>query len=282
MLNLTSLLVCLLSSLTTRDEFNLWPCVCEAAHQKFPTKMARPLFYSQKTQLTARQEANKEKEEFFRQLYSLNEVSDDEDTSDGEELRDISRKNRLSKPPPSSSFSIPPETSQERSQERGRPQSQPPTITPLIHRTTSAPVSSVSIVKETPLLRGRSSLLRSVFTTPTPGVPSTETSKIEATPAERPQPERSASTPNIGSVIMTNSMGIASMLNKKPIVNKKRKRRSNEVKLVPEGERILANMTFFYVPNDEVAPLRRSRIEKALEYGAKRTPGVSASLGGAY
>lgn len=239
-------------------------------------------FQLQKHRLTARQETDKEKEEFFRQLYSLNDVSDDEDTNDGDELREILRKNRLLKSPPSasSSFPFPSRTSQERSRQRRRPQSQPSTITPLIHRTTSAPVSvsSVSIVKETPLLRSKSSLLRNVFTTPTPGNSFVETSRIEETTTEKPQPLRSASTPNIGSVVMKNSMGIASMLNKKPIVNKKRKRRSNEVKMVPEGERILANMTFFYIPNDEVAPLRRSRIEKALEYGATRAPDVSFSL----
>ncbi|KAG5927391.1 hypothetical protein E4U42_002302 [Claviceps africana] len=52
--------------------------------------------------------------------------------------------------------------------------------------------------------------------------------------------------------------------------NKSRKRRRGDgsVRLRPEGEQIFKGLRFCYIPNDDVAPVRRLRIGKAREFGA--------------
>ncbi|PMD48585.1 Nucleotidyltransferase [Hyaloscypha variabilis F] len=64
---------------------------------------------------------------------------------------------------------------------------------------------------------------------------------------------------------MKNSTGIASML------GKKRKRKEQLIKLVPENDRIFAGKIFYYVPPDDNAPVRRLRITRARNYGATWT-----------
>ncbi|KAF4336300.1 DNA polymerase IV [Fusarium beomiforme] len=57
------------------------------------------------------------------------------------------------------------------------------------------------------------------------------------------------------------------------LVIKKRKRESS-IKLRPENEQIFKELTFYYVPDDDIAPARRMRITKAREFGVTwvRTP----------
>ncbi|KAG5985086.1 hypothetical protein E4U55_001589 [Claviceps digitariae] len=49
---------------------------------------------------------------------------------------------------------------------------------------------------------------------------------------------------------------------------RKRKRKSESVKVRPDGEQIFKGLRFYYIPNDDVAPVRRLRIGKAREFGA--------------
>ncbi|KAG6082557.1 hypothetical protein E4U15_002458 [Claviceps sp. LM218 group G6] len=59
---------------------------------------------------------------------------------------------------------------------------------------------------------------------------------------------------------------------------KKRKRNSSTIlRLRPENERIFTDLHFYYIPNDDIAPLRKLRIGKAREYGATWTRDVSAA-----
>ena len=51
------------------------------------------------------------------------------------------------------------------------------------------------------------------------------------------------------------------------IATKRRKKGAQQLKLAPEKDRVLAGLRFFYIPNDDVAPARRARINKAREYG---------------
>lgn len=57
---------------------------------------------------------------------------------------------------------------------------------------------------------------------------------------------------------------------------KKRKRDSGP-KLRPEEEQIFKDLAFFYVPDNDIAPARRLRINKAREYGASWTREVSTA-----
>ncbi|KAL1966481.1 hypothetical protein VTN77DRAFT_4403 [Rasamsonia byssochlamydoides] len=47
-----------------------------------------------------------------------------------------------------------------------------------------------------------------------------------------------------------------------------KKRRASSFKTVPELQKIFKGLKFFFVPNDDVAPARRMRIQKTQEYGA--------------
>lgn len=48
----------------------------------------------------------------------------------------------------------------------------------------------------------------------------------------------------------------------------KKRKRAEQIKMVPETDRVLSGLRLFYIPNDDVAPARRARITKAREYGA--------------
>jgi DNA polymerase IV len=194
----------------------------------------------------------KDKAEYFHRLYSLIDPSgDEEDTNDvGQVLQQIQR------PICPSSSPFHPVANRRRTQVQKK--------APAIQRATSAPVSSE--LKETPTLPRKTSLLPYNLSTPesSTSMPIIETFTAEQMPKLRPDPERSTSTPNIGSVVMINSMGIESML-------KKKKRKRSSLTLVPENERIFAGHTFFWIPPDDVAPLRRTRITKSISYGATWT-----------
>jgi DNA polymerase IV len=201
-----------------------------------------------------------DKEEYFRRLYALDDGSDGEEDTNG--VREVLRHAVI---PTSSPFPSSSEVVQEGRSQQPRTQ----TKVPKFHRTTSAPVSIVSVVRETPPLRRKSSLLR--YDISTPEINDYRLQK--ATPPEgdiakaKPEPARSASTPNIGSVVMKNSTGVKQML-------RKRKRTDSTIKLVPENDRIFAGQTFFYIPADDVAPVRRVRITKARNFGAVWTKEV--------
>ncbi|KAJ5246830.1 hypothetical protein N7468_001813 [Penicillium chermesinum] len=48
-----------------------------------------------------------------------------------------------------------------------------------------------------------------------------------------------------------------------------KKRKVSNAKVVPEGKQIFKNLVFFFFPNNDVSSLRRLRIQRAQEYGAR-------------
>ncbi|SPQ18648.1 ff37ed50-0c1f-47b6-98bd-840dba5cdb5e [Thermothielavioides terrestris] len=50
---------------------------------------------------------------------------------------------------------------------------------------------------------------------------------------------------------------------------RKRKRQASSSKSVPEAAQIFRNLSFYYIPNNDIAPARKLRIGKAQEYGAR-------------
>jgi len=202
-----------------------------------------------------------DKYEYFRRLSALNDSSDEEE--DTNPTREIIRRAKA-KASVSSSFTGPSEAVQELRTQQLRSKKK----VPALQRATSAPIPVTSALNETRSLPRKTSLLRYDISTPEIN----DSSFPKATPPEgeavKLRPERSASTPNIGSVVMTNSTGIDSML------GKKRKRKDSSIKLVRESDRIFAGQTFYYVPPDDVAPVRRIRIAKARSFGATWTKEV--------
>ncbi|KAK3362216.1 hypothetical protein B0T25DRAFT_594658, partial [Lasiosphaeria hispida] len=50
---------------------------------------------------------------------------------------------------------------------------------------------------------------------------------------------------------------------------RKRKRQSSATKPVPESAQIFKSLSFYYIPNNDVNPVRKQRIQKAQAYGAR-------------
>ncbi|KAJ5329435.1 DNA polymerase family X [Penicillium brevicompactum] len=48
-----------------------------------------------------------------------------------------------------------------------------------------------------------------------------------------------------------------------------KRRKTNNVKLIPDGQKIFKGLVFFFCPNNDVSPFRRLRIQRAQEYGAR-------------
>ena len=220
------------------------------------TSPCTTLFTDAKIRLPARlmkvQRAAK-KESFFDQLQALNESSDEEDTND---VHDIIRKCKKASAPAAQ-----PVVQRTRT---------PTTLNkiPTLQRATSAPVS---MAKEIPSLLRQRSLLREELTTPSTSFDVSIRKETCAAPSPTSgnlQERRTVSTPSIGTDLILNySTGIESMLGK---TAQKRKKKSKEetIKLVPENDRIFKDLTFYYIPPDDIAPLRRFRITKAREFGA--------------
>lgn len=63
-------------------------------------------------------------------------------------------------------------------------------------------------------------------------------------------------------------------------ISMRKRKREPLLKLRPEKEQIFKDLTFFYVPDDDVAPARRLRITKAREFGATwvRAPRIATHI----
>ena len=197
------------------------------------------------------------KVEFFDRLYALNGNSDGEEESN--EIIDVLRQLRRRMPSHvSSTFQLPADVPKI---------STPGDKIPSFHCTASAPVSSAVVGKEAPLLIGSPPQHSSDSASPAP-------STVNDAHSRRPDTERrTVSNPIPGNLILTNSTGIAAMLGKKranqPRLHpEKRRRKEPSITLVAEDKRILNGLTFYYIPPDDIAPLRRARIAKARSYGA--------------
>ncbi|CZR60968.1 related to DNA-directed DNA polymerase lambda [Phialocephala subalpina] len=213
-----------------------------------------------------------DKDEYFRQLYALNDSSDEEeDTNNAREIL------KQSSRPPSSSFSV---SSHSFSARRSQPSKTLGNIS-AIHRTTSAPASSTSVVRETPLLTRKSSKLRYDISTPEMNQTFSASTPPTLSSIPAPAPQRSVSTSELDTgpkLNMVPSAGINAMLSK-PDERKKRKRKETPVILVPERERIFAGKTIFFIPPNDKHSVREARITNAMKYGAtwtkKWTPDIT-------
>ncbi|KAH7330165.1 hypothetical protein BKA65DRAFT_460797 [Rhexocercosporidium sp. MPI-PUGE-AT-0058] len=224
-----------------------------------------------------------DKEEYFRQLYSLNESSDEEEVNTNE-AREVLRQSEPASLSLSTSF--PASQASRSSQRRSQVASTLLRKAPAIQRTTSAPVTgNRSIVNELEPLRRKTSLIRNEISSSTQDIDIATPPAGHTTPLDintsfssnaKPVPERSASTPNIGSVVMNNSKGIAAMLGKRTGeslagANAKKKaapKKKDVIKMVPEAERVFDGKTIYWIPDNDVVPIRKKRIERAREFGA--------------
>lgn len=163
---------------------------------------------------------------------------------------------------------------------KAKPKSKPKSKIPTIPRTqpiatTSTPLSKTSrldIIKATP---GTHNLRKAALHNTTDAANVSDASFVvtetpqPSTSSARPAPpslQRSATLPTPSSARLVSSPTQQSPSGTSS--TRKRKRKSDKA-TVPEADQILRTLSFFYIPNDDVAPARRLRIARAQEYGAK-------------
>ncbi|KAF9870031.1 DNA polymerase [Colletotrichum karsti] len=214
----------------------------------------------------------RDKERFFHQLEAIGNLSDDDEDEFGEAEKQHRRQLKAFQ-----AAAQPRQPLQERSQESLRSlaisQHQP---NPTPRRSASDPIIAQlaelkrkDVIERTPLaeIKGPGRKDRDV-------APPAETSFIEDTPIpdtslRQPlQPlltlTRTASTPlpvkqHLTAHPADHSPSVAAM---------KKRKRDASVKVVPEAQQVLRGRRHYYIPNDDIAPARRMRIRKSLEYGA--------------
>ncbi|KFY28521.1 hypothetical protein V493_02883 [Pseudogymnoascus sp. VKM F-4281 (FW-2241)] len=195
-----------------------------------------------------------DKAAYFKALYSLDEDSDDESIVGSSHGGSTSLLTRKMPPPQKHHQSVHPK----------------PNTAPQLERSLSAPTlnspSSVNLVKETPLVASKNWLQQGRTGTPL----SNEVSFVAETPTS-PKPIQSGGVRSLrktSAPTPTTLNGSTQFPPSSSAALGKRKRKEPSIKLVPEQRRIFKELVFFYVPPDDIAPVRKARIVKAREYGA--------------
>lgn len=226
-------------------------------------------------------ESLEEKRAFFNSLKPTQ--SDDEfDTAERRERR-RSRAFFKAKPKPPAAVAVAVPTTLSSSQALSKGYRNTTTTSPRQNtkatprRVVSAPIqmprASTQIIKATPnsafLHPGR---LGALMNAKSPEIIIVDDTPIPETARALPRTfARSNTTPMLPSKRL---LGMTDEESPSPSVVMKRRKREPSVKLRPEEERVFQGLSFFYVPDNDIALARRLRITRAREYGAlwTRTP----------
>ncbi|KAF4962674.1 hypothetical protein FSARC_9235 [Fusarium sarcochroum] len=202
-----------------------------------------------------------EKTAFFDQLKPL--YSDDEFDKIEQKERRRCRKFFAAKPTPKSQAKEPVVL------DLTNDESQKSRVTP--RRVASVPTPTAAegpkIIKGTPMtVTGQKSRLRTLLNQRSAGAILVDDTPIpDSTRATQRRPPRSGSTPLFPSGRI---LGQVTGDSPSPSIAMKKRKREASFKLRPENEQIFKELTFYYVPDDDIAPARRLRITKAREFGA--------------
>ncbi|KAK1769508.1 hypothetical protein QBC33DRAFT_467785 [Phialemonium atrogriseum] len=195
-----------------------------------------------------------EKVQFFNQLDALSEPdTDGEDDSNDVEEWHRKRCRAFFKPRRKASSPFP------------RPGMPKERETPSASRTQASPALGIAatqakVIEGTPIL-GNSGQSRNR---------GTGASFIEETPIPdssktvHPALHRSSTNP-----LPTHSTHPENSPSSNPTMRKRKRNSSASAKSVPESDKIFRDLSFYYIPNNDVAPARKIRIAKAQEYGAQ-------------
>jgi DNA polymerase IV len=164
----------------------------------------------------------------FKELCALNDTSDEEGTSDLKQMFPSGPRQKHTLSSPNPTLV---ETGDAvRITEKAK--------APAVHKTQSEPISVISPLPRKRIVETPQNLLR-----------------------EKSRPRRVASA-------STSSSKKAAPLEKNARTSLgKRKRKEPPLRLMPEEKQIFRGLTFFYIPNSDISPVRRARITKAREYG---------------
>ncbi|KAG5664141.1 hypothetical protein KAF25_006726 [Fusarium avenaceum] len=144
---------------------------------------------------------------------------------------------------------------------------------------TPAPAQGPKIIKATPMTAaGQKSRLGTLLNQRSAGAILVDDTPIpDSTRQAQKRFPRSGSTPLFPSGRNPGSMAGDSP---SPSLAMKKRKREASIKLRPESEQIFKGLTFYYVPDDDIAPARRLRITKAREFGATwvRAPRIATHI----
>ncbi|KAK0746191.1 hypothetical protein B0T18DRAFT_325144 [Schizothecium vesticola] len=172
---------------------------------------------------------------------------------------------------------------------------------------TSSKTTSQSTAPLPPLKRpGPSQNLRRTFSAPTPAPKSRSAIIIEATPDARNSAAAANTTamdPTSDSPVVKETPAVPSprpsaLLQRSatvplplprqlslpdekgdqpPSATMKKRKRGSSAKTVPVSEQILKGVSIYWIPNDDIAPMRKLRIKKAQEYGGHWVRGIASA-----
>ncbi|KAI9738919.1 MAG: hypothetical protein M1818_005232 [Claussenomyces sp. TS43310] len=202
---------------------------------------------------------------YFSQLYSLAQPSD-EDDEDGCDTRAAatSSPDKTKKSPVSPVF--PAATPSPMPDDAARASAKASSL----RRTESAPTHASecqSRIEATPIILGNT---ERPMTSYTPGK-STLSIVAETPLAQRIlQHRRGPQRRTLSDPVSSTTLAAQPRFKAESLLGK-RKRKESTIKLVPEARQIFKGLKFFYIPNDDVNPVRRVRITKAREYGVDWT-----------
>ncbi|KAK3389090.1 hypothetical protein B0T20DRAFT_425345 [Sordaria brevicollis] len=204
----------------------------------------------------------REKVTFFEALDALNEIASDDEKLDNKEQEHRAKSKAF--------FSS-----------KAKPKSKPKPRIPTIPQTqpaatTSTPLSKISrvdIIKATP---GTHNLRKTALKNKRDSAGVSDTSLVVS---ETPPPSTSSTRPVPPSLQRSATLpppSTARLVSSPPIqqsppgtsATRKRKRQA-ETTAVAEEDQIFRELSFYYIPDDNVAPARRLRIARAQAYGAK-------------
>ncbi|KAF7546623.1 hypothetical protein G7Z17_g8302 [Cylindrodendrum hubeiense] len=206
-----------------------------------------------------------EKTAFFDQLKPI--YSDDEFDVEEQDERKRSRGFFKSKPAPPSAARHEPIVLDLTGDEPSQMNSTPRRVTSA---PTPVPSSTIKIIKGTPIATlGGKGRLGTLIDAQTADVILVDDTPIpDTTRPARKGISRGDSTPVFPP---KRSLGSTGEDSPSPSIAMKKRKREPALKLRPESEQLFKNLSFFYVPDNDIAPARRLRITKAREFGATWT-----------
>lgn len=213
-----------------------------------------------------------EKIAFFEDLDALNRLSDDEKDAFDPDEQEFRKKCKAvfassisSKTPSLSRAPVPPLKKPGPSQNPRRTFSAP----------TPAPKArSAIIIEATPDARNSAAAVNTTaidLTSDSPVIKETP-----AAPGPRPPPllQRSATVP----LPLPRQLSLLDERgDQSPSATMKKRKRSSSAKSVPESEQIFRGVSMYWIPNDDIAPMRKLRIKKAQEYGGNWVRGIAGA-----
>ncbi|CEI64287.1 hypothetical protein FVEN_g11089 [Fusarium venenatum] len=224
-----------------------------------------------------------EKEAFFKQLQILDSDSDDE--FDAEEYHERQQCRKFfapkSKPQPQPTPTPNPQAKEPPVTDIVNDEPQQSRVTPrrVTSAPTPAPAQAAKIIKATPMTAmGQKSKPGTLLKQRSDGAILVDDTPIPDTARQMQRIlHRSGSSPLLAP---GRSLGQVVDQSPSPSLTTKKRKREPVFKPRPESEQILKGITFFYVPDDDIAPVRRLRITKAREYGATwvRAPRIATHI----